>query len=210
MKLTSVSKFLILIQIAFAVSALLSPSWLYSDHKLCEDMTLRNPDRQKYSVNFDNHRNLITVKGPFEIGIVAALEKEIKKYPATTGIVLDSHGGNVYQARGMAKLVVDNELDTYTFASCYSACTLVFISGKTRHLGFNGKLGFHSYQINPYVFTPQIDLEKEQQKDLEIYSEHISNTEFIEKIFAQECTGIWEPHLKELINANVVHKVIPE
>lgn len=124
--------------------------------------------------------------------------------------MLNSTGGNVYQARGIAKLIEKNGLDTYAFGTCYSACTLAYIAGKRRYLGIDGKLGFHGYQANPNIKNPVLDIDKEQQTDLEFYSRHITDSAFIEKIFSINCSGLWEPHLEELLNAGVVHEVITQ
>lgn len=91
---------MILILIAFTVR---QPSfWVYGDHKLCENIDLKTARDKNYSVEFDSTRTLIAIKGTLEIGIFNAVANSLKKFPHTTGIVLDSTGGNVYQARGIA------------------------------------------------------------------------------------------------------------
>lgn len=115
---------------ACSISLWLSVSSGHADHKLCEDMELTPAQDPKFELGFDSTDNLITLTGPFEIGVVAAFADALKKYSHTAGVVLDSPGGNVYQARGLAKLIEKYRLDTYAFGICYSSCTLAFIAGK--------------------------------------------------------------------------------
>lgn len=194
---------------ACSISLWLSVSSGHADHKLCEDMELTPAQDPKFELGFDSTDNLITLTGPFEIGVVAAFADALKKYSHTAGVVLDSPGGNVYQARGLAKLIEKYRLDTYAFGICYSSCTLAFIAGKKKYLGKHARLGFHAYQIDPGQKYPSLDIDKEQQKDLQFYSRYIADTDFVEKIFSTNCSGIWEPHLDELLNAKVVDEVIP-
>ena len=122
--------------------------------------------------------------------------------------MLDSAGGNIYQARGLAKVISTNQLDTYSYRQCFSACTIAYIAGENRYLSANAQLGFHTYNLDsPLVFRPNIT--REQQKDLALFKQKIADEMFTAKIFATKCPDLWIPTQQALLDAGVVHKITP-
>ena len=185
-------------------------SKLIGDHKLCEGMELNEIQNQNFTLQYNENLNLLKLQGPFEIGVLSAVKKLLLQHPESSGIILDSEGGNVYQARGIAKVILAHSLNTYTFNICYSACTIAFVAGTKRYLGKDGKLGFHQYNINLEFMNPVIDIESEQNKDLDYYESRIPDLGFIGKIFDSGCDGIWIPTRKDLLLAGAVHEVVSE
>ena len=177
-----------------AIVSFAGPLYYYlGDHKLTDGMTLKKPQATRFSISFSSKLNLLYLKGPLEIGVMAALEKLLSEHSAVTGIVLDSEGGNIYQARGLAKVIQKHLLDTYANDYCYSACTIAYVAGKTRFLGPEAKLGFHRYRVGSMLAESLLDIEKEQKKDMAFYEQQISDREFTKNIFNRQPPDIWIP-----------------
>jgi len=158
----------------------------------------------RYSLDLVKHDTLIHLRGPFEIGITQSVNDLIEHYPGITGIILDSEGGQIYEGRGLARLIRDNNLHTFSLDQCLSSCTTAFVAGTTRTLGINARLGFHQYKT--YSLIPSIDVVAEQAKDMAIFEQQGVSPEFLDKVFIQPPEEMWWPEIDELINAGVVHQ----
>jgi len=170
------------------------------------DMLLREVSSPEplYSLDLIEQETLIHLRGPFQIGITNRVADLIERYPEITGIILDSEGGQIYEGRGLARLIRDNNLQTFSLEQCLSSCTTAFVAGTTRTLGINARLGFHQYKT--YSLIPSIDVVAEQSKDMAIFVEQGVSPEFLEKIFIHPPNSMWWPEIGELINAGVVHQ----
>ena len=157
-----------------------------------------------YSLDLINKNTLIHLRGPFQIGITNRVAELIGQYPEITGIVLDSDGGQIYEGRGLARIIREKKLQTFSLDKCLSSCTTAFIAGTTRSLGTNARLGFHQYKT--YSLIPSIDVENEQAKDMAIFVNQGVSPEFLEKIFIQPPNSMWWPEIGELLDAGVIHQ----
>jgi hypothetical protein len=171
-------------------------------HKLIlKEIALPEP---QYSLDLIKQDTLIHLRGPFDIGITNRVEELIKRKPEITGIILDSEGGQIYEGRGLARLIRENSLQTISLDKCLSSCTTAFVAGTTRSLGPNARLGFHQYKT--YSLVPSINVENEQAKDMAIFVKQGVSPEFLEKIFIQPPESMWRPEIDELVDARVVHQ----
>jgi len=170
------------------------------------DLVLKgvSPPEPLYSLDLIKQDTLIHLRGPFEIGITNRVAEMIEQYPEVTGIILDSGGGQIYEGRGLARLVRENKLQTYSLDKCLSSCTTAFVAGTIRTLGTNARLGFHQYKT--YSLIPSINVRSEQAKDMAIFVKQGVSPEFLEKVFTHPPEEIWLPDIDELINAGVVHQ----
>ena len=157
-----------------------------------------------YSLDLIEQGSLIHLRGPFEIGITNKVEDLIALHPEITGIILDSEGGQIYEGRGLARLIRENSLETFSLDNCLSSCTTAFVAGTTRTLGTKARLGFHQYKT--YSIIPSINIENEQAKDIAIFVNQGVSPEFIEKIFIQPPEAMWWPEIDELVDAGIVHQ----
>ncbi len=162
------------------------------------------PPEPLYSLDLIKQNKLIHLRGPFEIGITNSVEDLIDQHPEITGIILDSEGGQIYEGRGLARLIRENRLQTFSLEKCLSACTTAFIAGTTRSLGTKARLGFHQYKT--YSLIPSINVRSEQAKDMAIFVKQGVSPEFLEKVFTHPPEEIWLPDIDELLSAGVVHQ----
>lgn len=171
-------------------------------HKLA--LKAIGPPIPEYSLDLIEQDTLIHLRGPFEIGITNKVSELIDRYPQITGIILDSVGGQIYEGRGLARLIRENKLQTFSLDGCLSSCTTAFVAGITRSLGTNARLGFHQYKT--YSLIPSINVGNEQAKDRAIFVNQGVAPEFIDKIFVHPPESMWWPEIDELLAAGVVHQ----
>ncbi len=182
--------------------------WLLIDRdvELAADV-LERERAAKYALSLSDGDRLIRLSGSLEMGITKKLEAILRQHPGVTAMVLESHGGHIYEGRGVAKLIQRYGLDTYVFGSCSSACTTAFIGGAVRILGGNGRLGFHQYRLSANLPLPFLDIEKEQEKDRLFYQSQGIGKTFLERVFDASHADIWFPSPEVLLAAGVVHRI---
>ena len=163
------------------------------------------PEQPLYSLDLIEGGSLIHLRGPFEIGITNKVEELIVRHPEISGIILDSEGGQIYEGRGLARVIREHGLQTFSLDRCLSSCTTAFIAGTKRTLGTNARLGFHQYKT--YSIIPSINVDNEQAKDMAIFVKQGVSPQFLEKIFNQPPEGMWWPEIGELLDAGVVQQI---
>ncbi len=161
----------------------------------------------KYALTFSDDNSYVYLSGSFELGITGNLRLLLRQHRSVEGIVLASQGGNIYEGRGVAKLIIEHGLDSYVFESCSSACTTAFIAGATRTLGPNGKLGFHQYGLEADYQVPFVDIVGEQNTDRIFYQSQNISDEFLDRVFDALRSDLWVPSAEELLEAGVVHRI---
>jgi len=110
----------------------------------------------------------------------------------------------VPEARGLIRLVTEHDLATVARGDCLSACTLVFMAGKTRTLGQGARLGFHSYALRSPVVAALTDVPALQARDMERFLALGIDGAFLDRIAETPPEGMWFPSRHALIAAGVV------
>ncbi len=150
----------------------------------------------------------IAIDGHFDVGLSRELEDLLAEASDIERIILNSDGGRVFEARGVARQIIEKQLDTHVTERCRSACTIAFIAGATRTLASRGRLGFHSYRLNaaPAVIDPI----EEQEKDKTFFLRQGLHEDFITRAFATPHEDMWHPDARHLLSADVVHRIIED
>lgn len=92
----------------------------------------------------------LQIQGTVGIGMWQAVREALREHPNVNQVHLASPGGQVSPAIAIADEIRRRGLSTYTNSRCFSACTLLFLSGQERVLGPYAQLGFHAaYRVNP-------------------------------------------------------------
>ncbi|OUR79104.1 hypothetical protein A9Q83_05850 [Alphaproteobacteria bacterium 46_93_T64] len=167
------------------------------------------PLLKTYTLTVTPNDKWIDMKGDFRIGVTKSLEALLQQNPQVEGVVFSSNGGRITESRGVARLILENNLNTYVFDVCKSACATAFIAGRIRTLGADAKLGFHQFSMKSRLKTPYIDPVAEQEIDLAFYASQNIKASFLEKAFGASQSSIWYPSFEELLQAGIVHKIIP-
>lgn len=159
-----------------------------------------------YRLSFLSGEGTITIDGPFDVGLSRDLKALLASSPTVNAIVLNSDGGRVFEARGVAKQITEKGLDTFVFDHCRSACTIAFVAGKNRSLGRNGRLGFHSYKLDAVMGF--VDPLEEQEKDKAFFLRQGLDADFVERAFSAPHETMWHPRGERLLRAGVIHQIV--
>jgi hypothetical protein len=160
-----------------------------------------------YRINLVNDNTFIQLEGGLGFGISEEVNKVLSNNLNIKGIILDSIGGRIYEGRELSKIILINNLDTYTIKGCYSACVTAFISGNKRYLAKGANIGLHQYKMVEGL-EPYFDMSSEQEKDLKIYKRQGISQWFIDKMFKVKHDDLWYPTIDEMLDASVIHQVI--
>ncbi len=158
----------------------------------------------KYSIEPSIDGLTLAITGSLELGITKHLKDQLEANPNVEQITLSSTGGNIFEARGLAKTIKQNGLSTLVVSECSSACTTAFIGGAERQVAPGGKLGFHQYRIDADYAVLKADPAREQNRDRAVFLQSGVADWFVEKMFASDASEMWFPELSELLEANVV------
>ena len=119
-------------------------------------------------------------------------------------VILSSPGGIIFAARAIANKITELGLNTKVEDNCYSACTLIFLSGDTRQLAKNGQLGFHLYATESMVTASVLDIEEQVEKDKAYLRSRGVAEDFIQEAYHTPPTEIWVPSRERLEKAGVL------
>lgn len=161
----------------------------------------------EYILAIDESGRRLEITGSLDYGITNAVETLLKVNPDLNSVVLSSPGGQIYEGRGLAKLFIRKQLDTYVYEECSSACATAYIGGISRYLGPQGKLGFHQYKMDRTRFkkvVPFFDPVKEQQRDRALFQSRGVDVVFLNEMFQEKADAIWFPTRQALVEAGVV------
>ena len=158
-----------------------------------------------YDMRVSEDGTILTLRGVIALGATKRFMALLAKHPDLRHVHLTSNGGNIFEARGIAKLILAHELSTFVEQDCSSACTLPFIAGKMRGIALNARLGFHGYLLTNASQTPHIDVAAEQEKDRELFRARGVSDAFLEVMFQRSHAEIWTPDLCVLRAAGVVN-----
>ncbi|SOE08642.1 hypothetical protein SAMN05877838_0369 [Hoeflea halophila] len=190
--------------------------WLTASSALqAWQMTLDVPDYENYAEKMDAERagkyrifrdsdSALLIDGTLELGVTRRLAALLAEDPGIGEIVLSSAGGNIYEARGLARLFRDRGLATLVADECSSACTTAFIGGKTRRLKPGGRLGFHQYRIEADYDVLGARPKDEEGKDKALYLAAGVKQDFVARMHSAAPGSMWYPEAEELLDAGVV------
>jgi len=158
----------------------------------------------KYALTMVAGGELLHLRGELEAGVTRAVAAMLAERPRARGVILDSGGGQIYEGRGLARVIRELGLATYTLRECASACATAYLAGRERILGAGARLGFHQYQS--HTILPAFDLAAEQAKDRELFEAQGVAAEFLDQIFAARPEEMWWPTVAELIAGGAIHR----
>ena len=157
----------------------------------------------KYELSVSQDGSAMMLSGTVELGVTRALASLLDENAGIRRIELDSAGGNIYEARGLASLLLPLRLHTHVESECSSACTIIYMAGEERTLGEDAKLGFHAYRLDTDIDMPHIDVEAEQEKDRQYFIARELSEAFLARIFERDNSAIWFPKRSELEAAGI-------
>lgn len=148
----------------------------------------------------------LVFRGEIVYGVARRFAALVAQTDHATALHLSGPGGNIYEARGLARRVAP--LDTVAVGDCSSACTLVFLAGRERSLMAGARLGFHQYRVDASYDIPLADTASEQDRDRQAFLDAGVAPWFVERVFSHAPGDIWFPDTAALVEAGVVHSVI--
>jgi hypothetical protein len=163
---------------------------------------------EDYTLKLEKEDSLIHIQGGLRFGVSKKVSSILRKNPGIEGIILDSHGGRIYEGRELARLISAYGLDTYSLNGCYSAATIAFIAGEKRFLSAEANLAFHQYRMDYEGLGAFVSMEDEQAKDLVLFRQQGIKGEFLDKLFNTHHDDLWYPTVDEMLVADVIHGIV--
>ncbi len=147
----------------------------------------------------------LRLAGDLTAGVAARVAETLAAHPQIARLHLTSDGGLVEEGAAIGALVAARGLATYVPDACASACTLIFVRGRTRYIAAGGRLGFHApYEIGAHGRMHPVDSAPERAA----YRAAGLPQVFVARALAVPPAGIWMPAAAELRAAGVVTEVV--
>ena len=146
-------------------------------------------------------------------------------HPEINTLRVTGPGGYGPAGRAISAYLVEHGINTEAFGECASACSRIFLGGKSRKLATGAKLGFHRpwivkerekrlYEANrveekwedefDYI-TMIYDVEmRDMLEGIKFMRSRGVNMDFILKIYSTSSYDMWEPSREELFAAGVL------
>ena len=156
---------------------------------------LDDPSLPPYSVRLMRGGTEAEIAGGFKYGLAHETETLFATAPQLRVVHLNSAGGRLGEAVKIARLITRRKLDTYTSATCASACAVVYAAGHERFLRRGARLGFHRS-----FFAGSENAEAMKRL---LLSAGIAPA-FVDRAVAQPAESIWYPTDAELAEGHVV------
>jgi hypothetical protein len=139
--------------------------------------------------------------GSITWGSAAELGKVLDDNPNIRVVHLTSQGGRTGEAESIRELIRRRNLDSYTSATCMSACTIAFLGGRERWIGPGARLGFHQGEIPG---ANKIFRQVANEGFAASYRRSGINEVFINQILEVPPDRLWFPTVSHLEYAGVI------
>ena len=148
---------------------------------------------------------MLDFSGGISFGTAKEFETMLKAMDNVRTVRLNSNGGRIAEAQKISDLIKARGLSTYVTHHCASACTIMFLGGKQRHLHASARLGFHQPYFRGMTASEQrISIAREQAR-LEKFG---LSAAFAERANAAGPSGMWFPEQSELLRERVVTSIV--
>ncbi len=154
-----------------------------------------DPSLPPYSVRLMRGGTEAEIAGGFKYGLAREAERLFATAPQLRVVHLNSAGGRLGEAVKIVRVIAQLKLDTYTSATCASACAVVYAAGRERYLRRGARLGFHR---SFFAGNENADAMKRL-----LLSAGIAPA-FVDRAVAQPSESIWYPTDAELTDGRVV------
>lgn len=144
----------------------------------------------------------IVVQGDITHDSERLFAQVVRANPELKVVQIESYGGYIREAMVMASLIRRRNLDTVTFSTCASACTLMFIAGHNRYIGLDAVFGFH--RAGYAGMASSETLEEADQRMGAFYLLMGATSEIEQKTLATPHHQLWMPLQSELFATNYV------
>lgn len=149
----------------------------------------------------------IEIEGEITLRQFSELERLLSGTTAARRLVLNSEGGSIAAARGIARLAQNDGFETLVDGRCFSACTLVLMAGNPRTMTPGSRIGFHRYRtgaIERGGHQLYGDIAEEQAKDRSYLQARGLSDDFLDRIYDAAPDEMWQPSEAELRQAGVL------
>lgn len=154
----------------------------------------------------------------------------IMNFPDVTTVIVSGGGGSSKAAEGIARKIMEFQLDTVAVNRCGSSCSTIFLAGKKRELAKGGWLCFHRASVTASDYRELFEKGKEyndwtDEFDFAVdvfdsgqiatrdYVEFLLSrgvsVEFVLKSLIFSANDMWCPSREELEKAGVINVSAP-
>ncbi|WIY23978.1 COG3904 family protein [Parasedimentitalea psychrophila] len=199
--------YLVLLVSGFASISLWWGSFLFAAQPETTELFTDRMDRlhaAEYQLSLSDDGSSLSFSGTITYGLTKRATELLAANPQLVTVTLTSIGGHIYEARGFANLIRARGLNTVVKGDCSSACTLLFVAGTQRRLAPGARLGFHRYALEFGPLLPNLDLAKEQEKDLAFFRAQGISEAFLAQVFEQPSSALWYPSRQQALQAGLL------
>ena len=157
--------------------------------------------------------NVLVFNGIVAWPLVADVRQQLADNPDINVVLLNSPGGDTIAGRRVNDILREHQVATAVLGTCASACTVMYAAGQRRAVGPQGQLGFHASALilmDPMMTRIMNSLTfRSDRLNAQYYRQAGIDDAFIERAISTPSTDLWVPPHDVLLQANVIHEVLP-
>lgn len=136
----------------------------------------------------------LVLRGTLGAGSAERVHELLAWAPNVRTVRLQSAGGRLFEAEGIAADIRRRGLDTYADGLCASACTMVLLAGRQRDAAPQARIGFH----RPSFAGVDDDRSVDADALMRYYRNAGIARAFVDKVRATPSQSMWFPTRQEL------------
>lgn len=136
----------------------------------------------------------LVLRGTLGAGSAELVHQLLARSPKVRTVRLQSAGGRLFEAEGIAADIRRRGLNTYADGLCASACTMVLLAGRHRDAAPQARIGFH----RPSFAGVDDDRSVDSDALMRYYRNAGVGRAFVEKVRATPSQSMWFPTREEL------------
>lgn len=145
----------------------------------------------------------LNISGAVGWGMLDKVDRALAANPGIRTVSLDSLGGHTAAGRAIAGKIRSRGLDTVVMATCASACTFMFYSGKRRFLGRGGRIGFHADDSQSVASATAAT-----KRSTAFWEKAGLPAAFVQRVSSTPPESVWWPTHEELRRLGIVTDLI--
>ena len=161
---------------------------------------------------FSNYRvavaptgDAIVAQGPIGLGYAQTVINIFSQHPQIHQLRIDSIGGDVDNGMQLHDYLIGRpDITVEADGLCASSCTLVFLGGEHRILGFKGRLGFHQFRSVLDTHESIESVEGKQEAYKQLMSKRGASPDFIRLALAKQGNQAFFPDVDELFANGII------
>jgi hypothetical protein len=153
-------------------------------------------------------KDVLELSGTMTYGSVGKVSKAIKQNPNIQIVELNVDAPHVHEARKLARVILNNKLDTHVQSRCTGNCLIPFAAGYYRTAAANAHFEFYEFLNYDNGYRTDWIISREREKDRAYFERRGANLKFsFELYYRYNDNAAFEPTAEQLWRGGLLAEI---